>query len=98
MSNPADPWLWGRWSTPAPSFPVGSSCLRTPSPSAILFGSTADQAGELADAIAAVGFVGRAFGADARWEDRVARYPQACEVRSAEFQTHLEDSIVDHLA
>lgn len=37
LSNPADPWLWGRWPTPAPSFPVGSSCLRTPSPSAILF-------------------------------------------------------------
>ncbi len=55
-----------------------------------------DQADELADAIAAVGFAGRAFGADARWEDRVARYRQATEVRSAEFQAHLEDPVVDH--
>ena len=54
--------------------------------------SAADPAA-LAEAIRAVGFAKAAFGIDAGWEDRRARYRQAAEVRAAEFGAHAEDTL-----
>jgi carbonic anhydrase/acetyltransferase-like protein (isoleucine patch superfamily) len=48
----------------------------------------------LAEAIRSVGFAKSAFGVEARWEDRVARYREATEVRSKEFESHFEDVIL----
>ena len=48
----------------------------------------------LAAAIQSLGFARTAFGVDALWEDRVARYRQATEVRSREFDSHAHDTIV----
>jgi carbonic anhydrase/acetyltransferase-like protein (isoleucine patch superfamily) len=55
--------------------------------------SPADQEA-LAAAIQAFGFARTAFGVDAPWEDRVARYRQVTEVRSREFDSHAHDTIV----
>jgi carbonic anhydrase/acetyltransferase-like protein (isoleucine patch superfamily) len=49
---------------------------------------------QLPQAIKEVGFARRAFGVDMEWEDRVARYRQVTEVRSAEFEAHFDDQIV----
>jgi carbonic anhydrase/acetyltransferase-like protein (isoleucine patch superfamily) len=46
----------------------------------------------VADAIRAVGFARRAFGAPADWSDKLARYEQATEVRSGEFAEHVHDT------
>ena len=35
-----------------------------------------------------------AFGVDADWEDRIARYERTAEVRVAEYAAHLDDEIV----
>ena len=48
----------------------------------------------LAEAIRSVGFAKGAFGVETRWEDRVARYREAMEVRSKEFESHFEDVIL----
>ena len=49
----------------------------------------------LADAIRAVGFARSAFGTEAGWEDRLTRYREAAEVRSAEFGVHADDTVVE---
>jgi carbonic anhydrase/acetyltransferase-like protein (isoleucine patch superfamily) len=48
----------------------------------------------LPQAIKDVGFARRAFAVDMEWEDRVARYRQVTEVRSAEFEAHFGDQIL----
>ena len=48
----------------------------------------------LAAAIQSLGFARTAFGVDAPWDDRVARYRQATEIRSREFDSHAHDTIV----
>jgi carbonic anhydrase/acetyltransferase-like protein (isoleucine patch superfamily) len=53
-----------------------------------------DRADELAEAIAAVDFAGAAFGVRAAWTDRVNRYREAAEVRSAEYAAHADDEVV----
>jgi carbonic anhydrase/acetyltransferase-like protein (isoleucine patch superfamily) len=53
-----------------------------------------DEKEALAAAIRSIGFARTAFGVDAPWEDRVARYRQATEVRSREFDSHAHDTIV----
>jgi carbonic anhydrase/acetyltransferase-like protein (isoleucine patch superfamily) len=45
----------------------------------------------LAAAIKSVEFAKAAFGVDAAWEDRLARYEEATEVRSREFGAHADD-------
>jgi carbonic anhydrase/acetyltransferase-like protein (isoleucine patch superfamily) len=54
-----------------------------------------DQADELAEAIAAVGFAEAAFGVRTQWTDRVNRYREATEVRAAEYAAHAQDTILD---
>ena len=49
---------------------------------------------QLAQAIKEVGFARRAFGVEAAWEDRQSRYRQVTEVRSREFEAHLEDEVI----
>lgn len=49
---------------------------------------------DLPAAIKAVGFAKVAFGVDAAWEDRIARYERTAEVRSAQFAAHAGDEIV----
>ena len=48
----------------------------------------------LPDAIKGVGFAGRAFGVSTAREDRIARYREIAEVRSAEFGAHADDEAV----
>jgi carbonic anhydrase/acetyltransferase-like protein (isoleucine patch superfamily) len=48
----------------------------------------------LAEAIKGVGFAARAFGVSTVWEDRIARYRETAEVRSAEFGAHADDEAV----
>jgi len=48
----------------------------------------------VAEAIRGIGFAKAAFDVDLQWEDRVARYERATEVRSAEFGAHAEDRIL----
>jgi carbonic anhydrase/acetyltransferase-like protein (isoleucine patch superfamily) len=55
---------------------------------------TPDRADEVTAAIRAVNFAGAAFGVQADWQDRIARYERTAEVRVAEFGAHLEDRIV----
>jgi len=45
----------------------------------------------LADAVRSTGFSRLAFGVEASWEDRTARYGRVAEVRSEEFAAHAED-------
>jgi carbonic anhydrase/acetyltransferase-like protein (isoleucine patch superfamily) len=49
---------------------------------------------ELAQAIKDVGFARLAFGIDTAWEDRTTRYRQVAEVRSREYEAHLDDEIL----
>ena len=49
----------------------------------------------LADAIKAAGFAKSAFGTETAWEDRLARYREVAEVRSAEFAAHMNDTVVE---
>lgn len=53
-----------------------------------------DRADELAAAISGVGFADAAFGVRTAWADRVSRYREATEVRSAEYAAHADDEIV----
>jgi carbonic anhydrase/acetyltransferase-like protein (isoleucine patch superfamily) len=48
---------------------------------------------EVPSAIRDVGFARVAFGVDAEWTDRIARYERTAEVRSAEFAAHADDEI-----
>jgi carbonic anhydrase/acetyltransferase-like protein (isoleucine patch superfamily) len=48
---------------------------------------------ETAEAIRGVGFARIAFGVDAEWSDRIARYERSAEVRVEEFGAHLEDTV-----
>lgn len=48
----------------------------------------------LPEAIKEVGFAKVAFGVEADWEDRIARYERIAEVRSAQFAAHADDEIV----
>ncbi|MFB6827800.1 acyltransferase, partial [Streptomyces hydrogenans] len=48
----------------------------------------------LAEAIGRVGFAQVAFGVDAEWTDRVARYERIAEVRVAEFGAHTDDEVL----
>jgi carbonic anhydrase/acetyltransferase-like protein (isoleucine patch superfamily) len=54
----------------------------------------------LAEAVRSAGFARMAFGVEAGWEDRIIRYEQAAEVRSAEFAAHAHDVLLspDHQA
>jgi len=45
----------------------------------------------LGEAVRSTGFARLAFGIEAAWEDRIARYEQAAEIRSAEFAAHADD-------
>jgi carbonic anhydrase/acetyltransferase-like protein (isoleucine patch superfamily) len=49
----------------------------------------------LPEAIRDVGFARHAFGVEAAWDDRVARYREATEVRSREFAAHADDEVID---
>jgi carbonic anhydrase/acetyltransferase-like protein (isoleucine patch superfamily) len=46
----------------------------------------------LGEAVRSTGFARLAFGVDAAWEDRIARYERIAEVRSAEFAAHAGDT------
>lgn len=48
-----------------------------------------------AGAIKATRFAESAFGVQARWEDRVARYTETTRVRAEEFESHFGDLILD---
>ncbi|UCB52365.1 MAG: acyltransferase [Candidatus Zixiibacteriota bacterium] len=54
-----------------------------------------DEKEALADAIKSIGFAKIAFGAEAKWEDRLSRYKQATEVRSKEFGSHFDDIVLE---
>jgi carbonic anhydrase/acetyltransferase-like protein (isoleucine patch superfamily) len=49
---------------------------------------------DVAEAIKGVGFAGIAFGIDAQWTDRIARYERTAEVRVAEFGAHRDDEVI----
>jgi carbonic anhydrase/acetyltransferase-like protein (isoleucine patch superfamily) len=53
-----------------------------------------DRPEELAAAIAGVGFADAAFGVRTAWTDRVSRYREVTEVRSAEYAAHADDEVV----
>jgi carbonic anhydrase/acetyltransferase-like protein (isoleucine patch superfamily) len=53
-----------------------------------------DRADELAAAIAGVGFADAAFGVRTAWADRITRYREATEVRSAEYAAHADDEVI----
>lgn len=53
-----------------------------------------DRPDDLAAAIAGVGFADAAFGVRTAWTDRVSRYREATEVRSAEYAAHADDEVV----
>lgn len=53
-----------------------------------------DQPQELAAAIRDVNFAAAAFGVQAEWTDRIARYEQVTEVRVAEFAAHATDEVL----
>lgn len=48
----------------------------------------------LGEAVRSTGFARLAFGVEAAWEDRIARYEQAAEVRSGEFAAHVDDMVL----
>jgi carbonic anhydrase/acetyltransferase-like protein (isoleucine patch superfamily) len=54
-----------------------------------------DEKEALAGAIKSIGFAKIAFGIEAAWEDRISRYRQTTEVRSKEFGSHFNDSILN---
>jgi carbonic anhydrase/acetyltransferase-like protein (isoleucine patch superfamily) len=51
-----------------------------------------DRVEEMTDAVRQLNFAAAAFGVDADWEDRIARYERITEVRVAEFAAHADDS------
>jgi len=53
-----------------------------------------DRSEELAAAIAGVGFADAAFGVRTAWSDRINRYREAAEVRSAEYAAHADDEVI----
>jgi carbonic anhydrase/acetyltransferase-like protein (isoleucine patch superfamily) len=53
-----------------------------------------DRHEEIAAAIADTGFAAAAFGVEAAWTDRIARYQASAEARSAEFEAHRDDEVV----
>ncbi|HEX6498014.1 MAG TPA: hypothetical protein VF054_03175 [Micromonosporaceae bacterium] len=53
-----------------------------------------DRTEVMAAAIKEVNFASAAFGVQAQWEDRVARYERTAEVRVAEFGAHVDDEEV----
>jgi carbonic anhydrase/acetyltransferase-like protein (isoleucine patch superfamily) len=48
----------------------------------------------LGEAVRSTGFAALAFGVEADWEDRIARYRQTAEVRSREFAAHADDVVL----
>jgi carbonic anhydrase/acetyltransferase-like protein (isoleucine patch superfamily) len=48
----------------------------------------------VAEAVGQVGFAQVAFGVDAAWTDRIARYERITEVRVDEFGAHADDEVV----
>jgi carbonic anhydrase/acetyltransferase-like protein (isoleucine patch superfamily) len=48
----------------------------------------------LGEAVRSTGFARLAFGVEAAWEDRIARYEQMAEVRSGEFAAHADDVVL----
>jgi carbonic anhydrase/acetyltransferase-like protein (isoleucine patch superfamily) len=48
----------------------------------------------LAEVVRSTGFAQLAFGVQAGWEDRIARYEQVAEVRSEEFAAHVDDVLL----
>jgi carbonic anhydrase/acetyltransferase-like protein (isoleucine patch superfamily) len=55
-----------------------------------------DDPAALGEAVRSTGFARLAFGVEAVWEDRIARYRQTAEVRSAEFAAHADDVALPH--
>ncbi len=55
---------------------------------------SADRADDLADAIRDTAFADAAFGVRTEWTDRITRYRQVADVRSAEYAAHLDDTVV----
>lgn len=53
-----------------------------------------DRPEELAEAVRDVNFAAAAFGVEAEWTDRVARYERIAEVRVAEFLAHADDEVL----
>lgn len=53
-----------------------------------------DRAEELAAAVARVGFADAAFGVRTAWTERINRYREVAEVRSAEYAAHIDDEVV----
>lgn len=53
-----------------------------------------DRPDELTAAVRDVNFAAAAFGVQAEWTDRIARYERIAEVRVAEFAAHLDDEEV----
>jgi len=53
-----------------------------------------DDPAALAEAVRSTGFASLAFGVEANWEDRIARYEQMAEVRSREFGAHADDVVL----
>jgi carbonic anhydrase/acetyltransferase-like protein (isoleucine patch superfamily) len=54
----------------------------------------ADDPEALGEAVRSTGFARLAFGVEAVWEDRIARYEQMAEVRSGEFAAHADDVVL----
>jgi carbonic anhydrase/acetyltransferase-like protein (isoleucine patch superfamily) len=53
-----------------------------------------DDPGALAEAVRSTGFARLAFGIEAAWDDRIARYEQTAETRSMEFAAHASDVVL----
>jgi carbonic anhydrase/acetyltransferase-like protein (isoleucine patch superfamily) len=53
-----------------------------------------DDPGALAKAVRSTGFARLAFGIEAAWDDRIARYEQTAETRSSEFAAHAGDVVL----
>ena len=50
----------------------------------------------LPEAIRSANFAQTAFGVHTAWEDRIKRYRETAEVRAEEFESHLDDTVVDN--
>ena len=50
----------------------------------------------LGEAVRSTGFARLAFGVEAAWEDRIARYERVAEVRSEEFAAHADDAALSY--
>ena len=53
-----------------------------------------DEKDALDDAIKTIQFAKTAFGVEAQWKDRISRYRQSTEVRSKEFESHFDDTVL----